>query len=108
MNTEMNNSASACKVRGRPRLFELGSVVATPAALDLLQTHGVNVANLLEKHQRGEWGASLSANDARANDLAVQHGGRILSAFNVAEGKRLWIITEADRSVTTILKPEDY
>lgn len=108
MNNETNNPGGAIIAPRKPPLFELGSVVATRAAFELVTTHDVNVANLLEKHQRGEWGATLPVEDAQANELAVQHGGRIFSAYVVAGGLRIWVITEADRSSTTILLPEDY
>jgi len=55
----------------------------------------------------GLWG-DLSDNDRVANDMAVEHGGRILSAYGSTNGIRFWIITEADRSATTVLLPDDY
>lgn len=61
---------------------------------------------VLARHQRGDWG-EVRADDARLNDEAVRDGDRVLSAYTV-DGVRLWVITEADRSTTTILFPEEY
>jgi hypothetical protein len=93
----------------KPR-FLMGSIVATPGALELLESTGVSPAVLLVRHSGGDWGHSLPAEDARANDYAVDHEERILSAYQVGESclDKVWIITEWDRSVTTILLPEDY
>jgi hypothetical protein len=88
--------------------FALGEVVATPGALDLLDRTGVNASSLLRQHERGDWGA-LCADDAAANDRAVIDGDRVLSAYELGSGReRLWIITEHDRSVTTLLLPGEY
>jgi len=64
------------------------------------------IAALLEQHRRGDWG-DLDPDDVASNDRAAVDGGRLLSAY-VCHGTRVWIITEADRSVTTVLLPEDY
>lgn len=87
-------------------LFPLGSVVATPGALDLLDRHGVNATTLLRRHRYGDFG-TVDAEDQAANLSAIEYGSRILSAY-LLNGERLWIITEADRSVTTLLLPEEY
>ncbi|PLZ00074.1 hypothetical protein CY652_23015 [Burkholderia sp. WAC0059] len=87
-------------------LFRLGQIVATRGVLAHLEHHGIAADAYLGRHVRGDWG-SVPAADARANCLAVEHGARILSGYDVA-GKRVWIITEADRSVTTLLFPEEY
>lgn len=95
-------------------LFPLGQVVATPAALDASQCPG-QFLELLARHVRGDWG-SVDPEDAAANDEAVREGSRVLSAYAIDPAKpcagfganTFWIITEADRSVTTILLPEDY
>ena len=84
----------------------LGHVVATPGALDVARAHGLDVVGLLHRHRDGDWGA-VSDHDAQANDHAVAHGARVLSAYETAGG-RLWIITEADRSATTVLLPSEY
>lgn len=89
-----------------PPLFPLGEVVATRAVFAHLAHHGVNAAPFLARHVHGDWGL-VPAEDAQANRFAVEQGLRILSAYEVA-GERIWIITEADRSVTTLLMPREY
>ena len=89
-------------------LFFLGRVVATPAALALLASAGENMAELLTRHQSGDWG-EVPPEDASENNFSVKHGFRILSCYAVGRaGERVWIITEADRSSTCILLPEEY
>jgi hypothetical protein len=87
-------------------LFETGQVVATPAALTFCQQHGINPLLLLGRHCAGDWG-DLGHADVAANVHAVQHDLRILSAYKFPAGK-VWVITEADRSSTCILLPDDY
>ena len=96
---------SGSQDRGRP-LFPLGHVVATPAALERMQQLGLDPLELLWRHQTGDWG-NVPPEDARENELSVRRGYRILSSYGERE-QRIWIITEADRSVTTFLRPEDY
>ena len=88
-------------------LFALGNVVATPGALDLLDRTATNAAELLQRHQSGDWG-SVPPEDAALNDYSVTHAGRLLSSYPLTESERLWIITEWDRSVTTLLLPSEY
>jgi hypothetical protein len=90
-------------------LFPLGSVVATPGALSLLTDAGVNPAEPLQRHRRGDWG-EVPDEDARENELSVGRGFRILSSYRVGTNKeeRIWVITEADRSSTCLLLPEEY
>ncbi len=88
-------------------LFELGQAVATPGVLEALLRTKTLPIHLLARHQAGDWG-DLDAEDARENDLSVEHGFRILSAYHLEDGTKLWIITEHDRSVTTILLPSEY
>lgn len=87
-------------------LFELGCVVATPAVLELLGELEVSPSELLERHASGDWG-TVPQEDAHENERSLKHGFRLLSSYLVGEG-RVWIITEADRSATAILLPEDY
>jgi hypothetical protein len=87
-------------------LFPLGRVVATPGALEVLAHAGTDPAELLGRHQAGDWG-EVPPEDARENRFSLRHGLRILSSYEVA-GQRLWIITEADRSSTCILRPDEY
>lgn len=92
----------------RPPLFDLGQLAATPGALDLLDRTGTNASTLLAQHQRGNWG-SVCECDATGNNRAVKAGEKILSSYDLGEQReRIWIITEHDRSVTTLLLPEEY
>ena len=86
--------------------FPLGQLVATPGALDLLDKMAVNAAELLQRHQSGDWG-NVPPEDADANEYAVVNCLRILSSYQLGD-ERIWIITEADRSSTTLLLPEEY
>lgn len=88
-------------------LFPLGQVVATPAALDALNIDGLLGLELLRRHVSGDWG-DLCDEDREENVLSVKEGYRILSAYTLPTGVTVWIITEADRSATTILLPEEY
>jgi hypothetical protein len=84
----------------------LGRVVATPGALKLLTETGGRPFDLLARHATGDWG-ELCAFDRRQNEIALREGLRVLSSYEVPAG-RVWVITEADRSITTILLPEEY
>lgn len=87
--------------------FPLGQIVATPGAIEALNEAGQTPMEFLERHKAGDWG-DLSADDKKENDRAVIHGDRILSAYHTNEGEKIWIVTEWDRSVTTLLLPEEY
>lgn len=94
-------------VRARP-LFSLGQLVATPAALQALKQHQIDPMRLLTRHVTGDWG-EIHPQDAAQNEIAVLCRSRILSSYSMGDtGLPLWIVTEADRSVTTLLLPEDY
>ena len=84
----------------------LGRVLATPGALKLLVKAGGHPFELLTRHATGDWG-ELCAFDRRQNEMALREGYRVLSSYPVG-AEHVWIITEADRSVTTILLPEEY
>jgi hypothetical protein len=84
----------------------LGRVLATPGALRLLQDAGEDPFGYLSRHASGDWG-ELDAHDRRENLRSLIHGWRILSSYPVGE-KTIWVITEADRSITTILLPDEY
>ncbi len=86
--------------------FPLGQMVATPGALEILETTGTSPLALLARHQSGDWG-NVPSEDATENELSVEQGFRILSSYRIGQ-ERLWVITEADRSVTTILRPDEY
>lgn len=87
--------------------FELGALVATPGALAALAAHNTQPHALVERHVRGDWG-TVPLDDAQANDAAVRSGGRLLSSYTIASGTKIWVITEADRSSTTLLLPSEY
>jgi len=84
----------------------LGRVVATPGALNLLEKSGGHPFDYLARHAAGDWG-NLCAFDRRQNEIALREGYRVLSSYELPAG-RVWIITEADRSITTILLPGEY
>jgi len=86
--------------------FSLGRTVATPGALEILAATGTPPLTLFARHQSGDWG-DVPPEDAKENELSVEQGFRILSSFRIGQ-ERLWVITEADRSVTTILRPDEY
>ena len=90
----------------RKPLFGLGQILATPAALAELNQLRVAPASLLARHHQGDWG-ELCPEDSEANCRALEEGSRIFSSYRVGEQK-VWVITEADRSTTTVLLPEDY
>lgn len=87
-------------------VFELGAVCATPAAVAVLEEAGVFFMQLVARHVRGDFG-NVCPDDAEANREAIENGSRILSSYPVGN-QDVWVITEADRSVTTILLPSDY
>ena len=87
-------------------LFALGDVVATPGAIDLLDRTGMNANTFIIRHLRGDFGAVV-AKDALANMKVIEHGTRTLSSYTVGN-KRLWIITEATKTSTILLLPEEY
>jgi hypothetical protein len=87
--------------------LELGQIVATPGALRALEDAGQTPEAFLARHEAGDWG-EVGPDDRLENELSVREGFRILSAYTLTSGVRMWIITEADRSATTILLPEEY
>ena len=88
-------------------LFELGRIVATPGALQALEAAGEQPAEFIDRHASGDWG-ELDDEDKQENEFSVINGFRILSSYTTSGGDKLWIITEADRSATTFLLPEEY
>lgn len=89
------------------QLFPLGRVVATPGVLEVLATAGVDPAMLLDRHVVGDWG-ELCDEDRRENEFSLNRGFRLLSSYPLPDGQKVWIITEADRSATTLLLPSEY
>jgi hypothetical protein len=92
---------------GRSQRFEPGEVVATPGALELLRRYDKTPGEFLGRHLSGDWG-DLDAYDRRENERALETGARLFSAYAVSPLNTLWIITEADRSSTSLLLPEEY
>ena len=90
----------------RPR-FSLGQVVATPGALAAADAANDVLMRYVARHVLGEWG-DLDATDKRANERALKHGARLLSAYHLRDGTKIWIWTEADRASTCIMLPEEY
>jgi hypothetical protein len=87
-------------------LLPLGRVVATPGALKVLSEAGEDPLNRLTRHASGGWG-EIDNHDRKENELSLKYGWRVLSSYSVEENT-IWVITEADRSVITILLPEEY
>lgn len=99
-----SNAASLCR---RPNLtFSLGRLLITPGAQEALKSCVTSPMDLLYRHQSGDWGM-VCPEDYQANERALRDGSRLLSVYHVYESI-FWVITEADRSATTILLPEEY
>jgi hypothetical protein len=88
--------------------FALGHTFITPGAEEALQIAGQTAMEFLRRHMSCDWGSELSEEDVQENELSLKEGFRLLSAYRTAKGQKLWIITEADRSATTILLPSEY
>jgi hypothetical protein len=87
--------------------FPLGQLAATPGALDALAEANTSAQPYLERHQSGDWG-DLCPDDRKVNAEALRKGYRLLSSYILPTQEKIWIITEADRSVTTVLLPTEY
>jgi len=81
--------------------------MATQGALEALRASGDDPLAYFIRHIAGDWGY-VDEHDRKENELSLQHGWRILSSYTMSNGTRFWIITEADRSVTTFPLPEEY
>ena len=89
-------------------LFTLCRVVATPGALAAIGVSGDDLSTYLARHQSGDWG-DIDAHDRRENQLSLEQGFRLMSVYKLSiTGVKIWVITEADRSSTCILLPEEY
>jgi len=88
-------------------LFPLGQVVITQGALAALKNADQSALDFLARHARGDWG-DIGKEDTRENALSLREGHRLMSVYTLQGGQKLWIITEADRSVTTLLLPLEY
>ena len=86
--------------------FALGQIVGTPGAIQAMDQLNMTLWQLLSRHQHGDWG-DLDTEDWQANNRALQTGERLFSAY-IVQHMKFWVITEADRSATTILLPEEY
>jgi hypothetical protein len=95
------------RVPNGARLFTLGQIVCTPGALQALETTSNSASQFLVRHALGDWG-DLCDEDRQANDEALADDLRILSAYKLSDGTKIWVITECDRSATTVLLPEEY
>jgi hypothetical protein len=89
------------------RRFALGQTFITPGAEDALQIAGQTAIEFLRRHMSCDWG-ELSEDDVCENELSLKKGFRLMSNYRIREGQQLWIITEADRSATTVLLPSEY
>lgn len=106
----MAGSSDQKKQPVRLSLFRTGSLVATPGALAALEMAGVSPIDLITRHAHGDWGA-LCEEDRSANQFAVKFGGRVFSSYEIGTGvnaTKVWCITEADRSSSCLLLPEEY
>ena len=88
-----------------PPLFTMGRIVATSNAINTISQSDIFIG--LHRHQTGDWG-DVCDEDRQTNDLALVDGTRLLSVYHSGSGNKFWIITESDRSSTTVLLPEDY
>lgn len=88
-------------------LFALGNIYATPGALHALADAGQTPEEFIIRHVTGDWG-TLPKEDIAENERALKQGNRLFSAYTLADGTRLWLITEWDRSATTLLLPAEY
>ncbi|QGG46846.1 hypothetical protein [Heliorestis convoluta] len=86
-------------------LFPLGQVYATPGVMDTIEAQDIQIALL--RHHSGDWG-DICSEDWELNNESLLHAGRLVSSYRDSKGKKFWIITEADRSATTVLLPEEY
>jgi hypothetical protein len=91
----------------KPPLFGVGQIVATPGALAALEKTGETATQFVARHATGGWG-ELPLEDRTENYLSVERGLRLLSSYLTSAGDRIWVITESDRSLTTILLPDEY
>ncbi len=87
--------------------FPLGQVLATPGVLRALEKAEQSPMEFLDRHRTGDWG-DLDEEDKKTNEEALQRGGRLFSAYGTNAGERIYIITEWNRSVTTLLLPSEY
>lgn len=100
-----NRKRKEANITETANTFPLGQVVATPSVLNAISNTDIQKA--LDRHRSGDWG-DCCPDDRHANDEALTQGGRLLSVYLADNGTKFWIVTEADRSTTTVLLPGDY
>ena len=88
-------------------LFTLGQLVATPGALKAIEASGDSLSSYISRHQSGDCG-EVDAHDRKENELSLEQGFRLMSVYSLSTGVKIWVITEADRSSTCVLLPEEY
>ena len=88
-------------------LFDLGQLVATPGALAVLEKSGQNAMEFLSRHVTGDWG-DIPEEDKKENRFSLEKGFRLMSSYRTTAGAVVWVITEANRSHSTLLLPEEY
>jgi hypothetical protein len=103
----MDTTTGEGRVSNEARLFSLGQIVTTPGAMDALLINCQPPSEFLVRHALGDWGC-VCAEDQQVNDEALADDLRLLSAYRLNDGTKIWIITECDRSATTLLLPDEY
>jgi hypothetical protein len=101
------NQSEKSEVQVSARKFELGQIVATPGALAAMEESGEQPSDFLSRHEAGDWG-DLCVEDRKENEFSLEHGFRLLSSYKLSTGTVIWVITEADRSSTCLLLPDEY
>ena len=94
-------------IQQRP-LFELGQIFMTPGAENAMESADQSPFEFLARHRTGDWGEGLPPEDIRANEQALQNDLRLLSRYITNQNEVVWVITEHDRSYTTLLLPQEY
>jgi hypothetical protein len=87
--------------------FPAGAILGTPGAIRALECNNQSPLTFLDRHLSRDWG-NISEEDKKENEFSLAEGFRLLSAYSLNDGTKIWVITEADRSVTTFLLPEEY
>jgi hypothetical protein len=88
-------------------MFPLGRLMVTPGALEVLDQANIAADSIFERHVLGDWG-DMTDSDKKSNEIALQMGGRILSAYDLPGGTTVWVTTEPDRSATTLMLPDEH
>jgi hypothetical protein len=102
-----SNQENLMQQTERKPLFDLGQLVATPGALAVLEKAGQNPMEFLSRHVTGDWG-EIPEEDKQENQFSLEQGFRLLSSYRTTAGDRVWVITEGNRSLTTVLLPDEY